>query len=343
MRVPQIRVLAVLLVCITASVGCNQANNADVSKAQADAEAARAEAKAARDELDKSTAELNALKAELATLNATKAAATDERDRKAAEWVLRVGGIVHIVDEGVNRILPKEGTLPETPFKVTYVNLAEPEVQGKLTNDGVKFLEGLKHLKHLQMDLTGVDDFSFVKGMDSLEVFLAAFTDAGLSHLKTLPRIKILQVGAFFGNANITDVGLAHIKELRNLERLDLSGTQITDAGLENLANLNKLQFLDLFRTPISDVGLQHLKGLTELRELNMASTLVTGPGAEHLKGLPKLASINLQTTKFTDAGLEHFKGLSNLAGLNVYDTNVTDDGVKALKAALPNCNISVK
>ena len=341
MIAPQIRIFAAVLACLTASVGCNQTNNADLAKVKAEADAARVEAKVARDELAKSTAELNALKAELATLSATKAPATD--DRKAAEWVLRVGGIVHIVDEGVNRIFPKEGTLPETPFKVTYVNLAEPQTQGKLTNDGVKFLEGLKHLKHLQMDLTGVDDYSFVEGMDSLEVFLAPFTDAGLIHLKTLPRIKILQVGAFFGNANITNVGLAHIKELKNLERLDLSGVNITDAGLANLADLNKLQFLELFRTPISDAGLQHLKGLTELRELNMASTLVTGTGAEHLKGLPKLASINLQTTKFTDAGLEHFKGLSNLAGLNVYDTNVTDDGVKALKAALPNCNISVK
>lgn len=340
MIAPRIRMFAFLLVCLTASVGCNQANNAELAKVMAEAEAARADAKAVRDELASRTAELNAVKAELATLIAGNATATDERDRKAAEWILRVGGIVHIVDEGVNRIFPEEGTLPKTPFKVTYVNLAEPQTQGKLTNDGVKFLEGLKHLKHLQMDLTGIDDFSFVEGMDSLEVFLAAFTDAGLSHLKTLPRIKVLQVGAFFGNANITDVGLAHIKEFRNLERLDLSGVNITDAGLEHLANLDKLQFLELFRTPISDAGLQHLKGLTELRELNMASTLVTGTGAEQLKGLPKLASINLQTCKVTDAGLEQFKGLSNLLGLNVYDTQVADAGVEALKAALPNCNI---
>jgi len=357
MPLPSLRLPGVLMICLTASVGCNRSNNAEV-------EAARAEAQTLKAELAKAKARADAAEAELAKLKTAQSQPLDA-DRRAAEWVVRVGGVVRVLAEGVNREYPKEGKLPDTPFKVTFVNIVEPGNQNKLTNEGVKYLAGLKHLKSLEMTPNGVDDFSFLEGMDSLERFGGRITDAGLVHLKNRKGIKELVVGFFWGNKNFTDAGLAHLKELSQLERLDLSGCAITDAGLEHLRNLNKLQWLNVSRTRLSGAGFQHLKGLTELRELHMAATEVVDAGLEHLKGLPQLAVINMSGSKVTDAGLVHLEGLpklevlhldgnkitdaglahlrelSNLRQLNLKDTMVTDDGIKSLKGALPNCSVT--
>lgn len=346
-----IRHFAILLLCLTASIGCNRSNNAENAQLKAEAETAKAKAE---EEAARARAEVQAFKVELAKAKQRADAAEGELiklkaalpkpvddDRRAAEWVLRVGGVVRVNTEGVASEHPKEGELPVGLLKVTFVNLVEPGAKMKLTSEGVKYLEGLKHLKVLEIHPVGIDDFSFLKGMDSLDTFHCELTDDGLSHLKTLPGIKNLAIGGFFGNAKITDVGLAHLKDLKNLERLDLSGVALTDSGLEHLAKLNKLQWLNLFRTRVSDVGLQHLKGLTELRQLHLVQTQVKSPGIEHLRALPKLEFLNISENKITDEAITHLKGLSNLRSLHLTQTQVTDDGIKALKVALPNCSIT--
>jgi hypothetical protein len=359
MPLPSLRLPGVLMICLTASVGCNRSNNAEVEVARAEAQTLKAELAKAKARADAAEAELTKVKAAQSQPKAVDA------DRRAAEWVVRVGGVVRVLAEGVNREYPREGKLPDTPFKVTFVNIVEPGNQNKLTNEGVKYLAGLKHLKSLEMTPNGVDDFSFLEGMDSLERFHGSIRDAALVHLKNRKGIKELAVGFFWGNKNFTDAGLAQLKELKNLEVLDLSGCDITDAGLENLRSFNGLRWLNVFRTRLTGAGFQHLKGLTELRELHMAETEVADAGLEHLKGLPKLAVINVGGSKVTDAGLMHFqglpkleglhldgnkvtdtglahlKGVSNLRQLSLKDTMVTDDGVKALKAALPTCSVT--
>lgn len=365
---PMLPILCLLFVAPLAA-GCNRSNDAAITQAKAEAEAVRAELDREKTRADRAEARLATVTADLEKLKAAQQepakTAVDDQDRKAAEWVVRVGGVVRVIADGVQSEHPKDGKLPEGPLKVTLVNLVEPGKMNKLTNEGVKHLEGLKSLNVLIMHPVGVDDFSFLKGMESLETFHCEFTDDGLSHLKNLTSIKDLSIGGFFGNPKITDVGLAHLENLKNLERLDLAGVALTDAGLKYIAKHNKLQSLSLFRTPISDAGLQHLKGLTELRRLNLEATQVTGSGLEHLNELPKLTSLSLAgskvadttlaqvkglaqleelalfQTKITDVSLEHLKGLPKLRVVNLHETMVTSDGVKALKAALPNCSIT--
>ena len=44
----------------------------------------------------------------------------------------------------------------------------------------------------------------------------------------------------------MTDAGLKELAGLKNLQTLDLGGTQVTDAGLKELAGLKSLQSLNL-------------------------------------------------------------------------------------------------
>ena len=82
-------------------------------------------------------------------------------------------------------------------------------------------------------------------------------------------------------NEEITDAGLKELAGLKNLQRLDLSGTKITDAGLKELAGLKSLQTLDLAATQVTDAGLKELAGLKSLQSLNLARHEGDGRGAE--------------------------------------------------------------
>ena len=56
-------------------------------------------------------------------------------------------------------------------------------------------------------------------------------TDAGLEHLKDLPKLSLL----YLRSTQITNAGLEHLKSLKNLILLDIKGTQVTDEGVEKL------------------------------------------------------------------------------------------------------------
>ena len=96
----------------------------------------------------------------------------------------------------------------------------------------------------------------------------------------------------FSGNTRLTDADLQQLKSLPGLRILDLGGTQITDAGLQNLAGLAQLQDLRLDGTRITDAGLKHLRGLGRLERLSLIGTGVTDAGLEQLKGLSRLREI---------------------------------------------------
>lgn len=136
----------------------------------------------------------------------------------------------------------------------------------KITDAGLKYLEGLTSLETLGLSKTQV------KG-------------PGLVHLKGCPKLRNL----FLENTAVDDASLAALSGMTRLENLTLSQTQITDAGLVHLKDMTKLRHLMLDNTAVSDQGLDHLKGMTKLSSLSLQATKVTPAGIESLKkALPK-------------------------------------------------------
>ena len=105
-------------------------------------------------------------------------------------------------------------------------------------------------------------------------------------------------------HTEVTDAGLVHLKGLPKLGYLGLSHTQVTDAGLVHLKGLTKLGRLRLDNTQITDAGLAHLKGLTNLFHLHLADTPITDAGLESLKGMTLLHTLDLDNTEVTDDGV---------------------------------------
>ena len=68
-------------------------------------------------------------------------------------------------------------------------------------------------------------------------------------------------VGHIYLNRPAVDDGmLVHLEGLRNLDSLDIGGTQVTDTGLGHLRGLTKLRWLGLSYTQATEEGIEELR-----------------------------------------------------------------------------------
>ena len=125
-------------------------------------------------------------------------------DRRAAEYVLSIGGKVRINREAKEYETVKD--LPETLFELTDVILGRNKEVG---DNGLERLKGCTNLIFLQLDQTRVTN----KG-------LAIFEGCTGLHYLALDRTAV------------TDLGLANFKDCKDLTYLGLYGTEVSDKGL---------------------------------------------------------------------------------------------------------------
>lgn len=257
---------------------------------------------------------------------------------KLAPFVPIVKYVLKLSEFAVERgaALPTEDFEITTPIKRDLSNT-------KITDAGLEHLKGLTSLQTLYLTNTQVTDAGLVhlKGLTSLQglnLYGTRVTDAGLVHLKGMTRLKTLNLDL----TQVTDAGLVHLKGMTSLKTLSLYLPQVTDAGLVHLKGLTKLQVLNLSRTQVTNAGLVHLKGLPNLKRLDLAYTRITDAGLVHVEGLSSLETLGLGYTGITDGGLELLFGLMKLQTLYLTNTKATGAGVKALRTALPKCNIDI-
>jgi serine/threonine protein kinase len=206
-----------------------------------------------------------------------------DRDRRAAQAVLLLGGSVTVRVNGRNRPIEPGKALPPEAFQLTHVHLGD---QPELTDAGLQPLEGLTNLIELSLSKA------------------RKVTGAGVAHLRNLPGLKHL----WLDGTSVTDAGLGSLSRLAQLKSLWLDGTRVTDAGLEHLRSLTQLKELNLSRTQVTDAGLVRLHDLKHLEKLHMNGTRVTDSGLVHLKVLTQLKELHIHDTRVTAAGVEGLK-----------------------------------
>lgn len=190
-----------------------------------------------------------------------------ERDRKAAEWVLSVGGSVRI-DGRVSSPIDKVADLPAKPFRLTSV---------LLTGDTLEASPGLAHFKECK-DLT------------LLSLGYKKVSEEALAQFSACTTLQVLSLSG----SNATDAGLAHFKNCKSLVMLELNDTAVTDAGLAHFKECSKLQQLMLRGTQVTDASLPLLSGWKGLIQLRLTGTKVTPAAIGTLhKALPKCRIIH--------------------------------------------------
>ncbi len=163
---------------------------------------------------------------------AESAPASADPDRRAAEYVLSIGGRVEIND--VPQEITDVAALPKEPFRLTRVNLLENK---QVTDAGLAHFQGCKSLKRLVLDGNPI-------------------RGPGLTVLSKLPELTDLSLAC----PTLTDLGAPHLAGLKQLKRLWLVGANLTDAGLKHLAGLTNLEVLDLRQTKVTAAGIAELQ-----------------------------------------------------------------------------------
>ncbi len=268
-----------------------------------------------------------------------KQAAAIDPDRRAAAWVLSVGGNVNFqtASKAPAKTAANAKQLPDEPFQLTSVRLVNC---ASATAEGLEKLRGLQQIKSLDLGSSPVADGMAVIGtLTSLETLgLGDVTigggPSGLEQLGTLVNLKSLNLRLA---RNVADERLRHLAPLARLEDLNLEGTDVDGSALEHLGNLTQLRVLTLRNTGVRDDALKFLKPFTQLESLDLLGTPLKGAGLSTVAGLPRLSTLNLASSKLTGQGLAQLSGgCRELRTLDLTNCQDLADGDLAPLAELP-------
>jgi eukaryotic-like serine/threonine-protein kinase len=259
-----------------------------------------------------------------------------DSDRKAAEYVLSIGGTVLV--NGQHREIKTAADLPPDVFRLTGLYLTSNK---QVSDAALACFKDCKNLTLLDLQSTPVNDaglahFKDCKNLTSLWLSNTQVSDAGLVSFKDCKKLTNLNLAS----TPVGDAGLAHFKDCKNLTDLSLTGTQVSDTGLAYFKDCKNLTSLMLNGTSVSDAGLAHFKDFKNLTIVWLSNTKVSDIGLAHLKDCTKLTSLGVHNTKVTDVGLVHFKECKNLKYLGLKKTQVTGAEIEKLMKALPMCKI---
>lgn len=254
----------------------------------------------------------------------------DFPDRRAAEYVLSIGGLTQIKGGGLYRSADSRSALPRGAFMLRAVNLMQNQ---SVDNSDLAVFRGCNRLESLILSGTKVGDTGLVHikectALTNLDLGGTNVSDAGLAHFKDHLSLKALTLN----DTKITDQGLAHLNHHAGLTQLSLNGMGITDLGLANFKSCRNIATLDLGNTQASDGGLVYFKDCKDLVRISLAGTKVTDTGLAPLKDCKNLVSLDLSKTRLSDAGLSHFKDCASLAVLELEGTQIGDAGLACLK-----------
>jgi serine/threonine protein kinase/Leucine-rich repeat (LRR) protein len=257
--------------------------------------------------------------------------ASPENDRRVAEWVLKNGGVVHVVTEGKRTEILEVAKLPKGPFPLVQIVFGGPTVELDHLLKNLSGLTGVISLALVNMPVT--DTYlerlaaipPLARSLLSLRLKSDEITDAGLVHLKGFAGLTEFNIAS----SKITDAGIKHLRGLPHLWNLGLDGVAITDAGLTHVRHL-PLAWLHIGRCPISDAGLTHIKAMPGLFRLSLADTEISDAGLDVVATLPKLGHLDLSGKSITDDSLARLKGLKlkSLTQLGVDNCKITDAGL---------------
>ncbi len=241
-------------------------------------------------------------------------------ERRAAESVLKLGGVLALESELRQPVALVAGKLPDGLFAVRDINFLG---LAAVTDADLEPLRGCRRLQSLHLKNTKING-------------------SGLAHiagLRTLTRLSL-------DGTPLTDAGLVHLQNLTQLESLYLTHT-VTDQGVQVLSRLNRLREFgaiytgrtDVIYTGITDVGIvQMLTQNPELEVLWISDGLRT---LAPLAGMRRLREARISSGQLTPAGLRLLQALPELRTI-ISDSPKTAGDVTRLGELPQLCHVRI-
>lgn len=201
-------------------------------------------------------------------------------DRRAAKWVLSVGGAVRV--RGKTQDITEIQNLPEGDFELTIARL---ENNAKATDANLAVFQGCSHLRELKLEGSPV-------------------TDAGLKHFEACRELLVLGLT----DTAVGDAGLAHLKDCTAMTIVNLAGTRVSDPGMKHFESCRNLREVWLYRTKVGDEGMKSFRQCPSLTRLDLTDTGIGDAGLKEIEKIASLRRLLLVQTKVTAAGIQSAK-----------------------------------
>lgn len=143
-----------------------------------------------------------------------------------------------------------------------------------------------------------------------------------IAPLAKLPRLKSLEViHSYWFN----DSHLLALRDLKDIVKLNVTGTRVTGAGLSQIRGWRKLQHLSLNDQIIDDSAMIPISRMTWLEHLILHDTAVSDEGLRRLEAVKGLKTLRIHSRRITDEGFEVLKQLPELTDVAVNGGRLTD------------------
>lgn len=205
-----------------------------------------------------------------------------EPNRRAAEWVLSIGGKVEIQVGGETNEIAKAVDLPILDFSVTKIDVFG--CKDVFNEDATRFKD-LDSLTQLRLGNTEISDKFFEH---------AVFPDS----LTTI----------WLRDNEITDKGIESIARIKSIKEIGISNGKVTDKGVALLARRKDLVHLNLQGNPITDEAVRIISGCADLNDLVLSDAPITDSAIDGLVRLQKLHWLFIENTKISQDGFERLK-----------------------------------
>lgn len=208
-----------------------------------------------------------------------------------------------------------------------------------LSNNSIKSVAALKELSkltELQIGGNKLGSFSVIGKLTALKTLGLNDTgleDSDLSGLYALKNLKKLNIE---DNSALTESGVSALQK-------KLPGCTISHSELVRSIELGGKSFpSDSETVEATDLGLtdiSRVSGFTNLKHLDLSKNQISSVSA--LSALTSLETLDLSDNKITDVSPLH--SLTGLKQLWLGGNNLSAEQIDALRAALPDCYISVE
>ena len=279
-------------------------------------------------------------------------------DRRAAEYVLSIGGTITIKESGQEREIDAVADLPNGAFELTVVNLnGIPKVSDAGLADlaSVFSLTALRLLNsrislrgHGQLKSAGPQcQITWSESNRSVAESVLALGGTIEIGTRGQPQLRPIQAtvdlpAEYFQVRRISLAGVAQplgelpgqlswlrFPEFDRLESIDLSGIAGLDYGF--LVLIHALQDLKLANAGLNDDSLTKLPKLSTLQRLVLDGNEIRGTGLKELAAQPELTDLSLNCPTLTDLFAKNLAELTQIKRLSLAGSGLSDVGIKHL------------
>lgn len=207
-------------------------------------------------------------------------------------------------------------------------------------------LRRFPNTKSLHIETDDIDvalkHLAVMRSLESLVILShnTPFSGEGFRYLSDHPCLKQIELR----NTSVRR-GFHHLANCRSLERIVASSSWVDDQGMVEISQIQSLKQVSVISNKITNEVLKALAGHPNIEQVLFVKKInqfpqITEECLESVCSIPNLKSLYV-SCRITNRGVEYLKKINKLESLLINWEEITPDDIRAIRKALPSCDVS--